>query len=816
MANIDDCLKGATDKKTAEQLGLELTHTADGFRARFTASGAYPLGQAEKMAQEAALAAKAADIARVRRQKGLQTLAMHRAMLQVKEHPSGIQTGIMSLLVKDLGGRAGFSNVDFRAKAILGQYHAHFAEGLQKLRTTLFGLRQDSELARKVVREVFGENSGDDQARGIAKAWADTAEEARARFNQAGGAIPRRQDWGLPQVHDNLLVGKATREEWTRFVDDLVDHEKILDVDGRPMGDLERQLMLDRMYDTIRTDGLSDIVAEGRGRMGVDGAGLANRHRDHRVLVFKDADSWMKYMDRFGPKDVYATMTDHLHRMAQETALMEIMGPNPHSTYRYLRDYALTQGMGEKSAWFLDNVFDEVTGRINAARSATLADFGKSVRNFLAASKLGAAMLSALSDIAFVNRTAAWNGLPYTRIFRRQLSLLNPANEADRLFAVRQGLIADAWVTRALAANRFTEVTGADWTARLADFTMRASGMNAWTDAGKKAFGMEFQAFLADNADKALAQLPAPMKRAFKRHGITGEMWDAVRLGDSFIDHEGARFFSPDRVMQRADLEEGVKKDFAAKFQEMILTETNYAVPEPDSRAMAIVHMGTQRGSVVGELWRGGMLFKTFPITAITNHMYRGALATGLKSKAHYLAMITISTTTLGALALQLKDISKGRDPRPMDDPKFWAAAFVQGGGAGIYGDFLFSDVNRFGQGPYKTFTSGPMGELIDQSIGLTYGNVQQMIKGEDANVAGDVVGFARRYSPGISLWYTRLAYERLVLDQLEELADGSAARARWSRRESKMLREYGSRYWWESGEAAPDRAPDIGNITGE
>lgn len=813
MGDIKDCIKNSSDPRAAEQLGLELTHNVDGFERGLVLNGAMPAGEARKLAQQAALAAKAADIARMKRQKGLQLIAMHRAMSQVHTHPDGIETGIMSLMVKDLGARAGYSNVDFRAKAILGQYHAHFSDGLQKLRSTMAGLSQDKALGRRVVREAFGEDTGDAQARAIAKAWAETAEEARGRFNRAGGAIPKREGWGMPQVHDEALVGKATREEWTGFVDNLLDHKKVVDVAGRPMGDMERKVMLDRMYDTIRTDGLSDIVGRGRGRMGVDGAGLANRHRDHRVLVFKNGDAWLQYMDRFGPKDVYATMTDHLHRMAQETALMEIMGPNPQSTYRYLRDYAVTKGMGERSAWFLDAVFDEVTGRINVAKWATLADFGKSVRNFLASAKLGAAMLSSLSDIAFVSRTAAWNGLPYTKIFRRQLSLLNPANDADRLFSVQQGLIADAWVTRALAANRFTEVTGADWTAKLADFTMRASGMSAWTDAGKKAFGMEFQAFIAKHADLALPDLPKPLRNTFARYGVDAEMWDAIRAGDSFIDHDGVRFFSPDRLMERGDLEEGVRKELAAKIQEMILAETNYAVPEPDSRAMAVIHLGTQRGSLIGEIWRGAMLFKTFPITAITNHLYRGALAAGIKNKAQYLAMISISTTVLGALALQLKDISKGRDPRPMNDAKFWAAAFVQGGGAGIYGDFLFSDVNRFGQGPYKSFTSGPLGELADQSIGLTLGNAQQIIKGEDPKIMQDVLGFARRYSPGISLWYTRLAYERLVLDQLEELADGASARQRWARRQSKMQREYGTQFWWRSGDAAPGRAPAISNI---
>ena len=31
-----------------------------------------------------------------------------------------------------------------------------------------------------------------------------------------------------------------------------------------------------------------------------------------------------------------------------------------------------------------------------------------------------------------------------------------------------------------------------------------------------------------------------------------------------------------------------------------------------------------------------------------------------------------------------------------MTTPAFWGAAFLQGGGMGLYGDFLFADLNRY------------------------------------------------------------------------------------------------------------------------
>ena len=63
-------------------------------------------------------------------------------------------------------------------------------------------------------------------------------------------------------------------------------------------------------------------------------------------------------------------------------------------------------------------------------------------------------------------------------------------------------------------------------------------------------------------------------------------------------------------------------------------------------------------------------------------------------------AQFTISMMVMGGLAYQMKEIAKGRDPIDITTPGFWGKAFAQSGGAGIFGDFLSADVNRFGGGP--------------------------------------------------------------------------------------------------------------------
>ena len=172
----------------------------------------------------------------------------------------------------------------------------------------------------------------------------------------------------------------------------------------------------------------------------------------------------------------------------------------------------------------------------------------------------------------------------------------------------------------------------------------------------------------------------------------------------------------------------------------------------------------------------------------------------------------------LGALAYQLKQVQRGKDPVNMDPRedegrRFWAAAMAQGGGLGLFGDFFFADQNRFGGGPVESFM-GPVAGAGQDLLRLTVGNLQQAAKGDDTNAGREAVRALGRYLPGGSLWYTRLAFERQVLDRLQEQVDPRAARS-FRDTESRARREVGQRFWWRAGDTAPGRSPDLGAALG-
>ena len=206
-------------------------------------------------------------------------------------------------------------------------------------------------------------------------------------------------------------------------------------------------------------------------------------------------------------------------------------------------------------------------------------------------------------------------------------------------------------------------------------------------------------------------------------------------------------------------------------------------------------------------------MFKSFPMSMVLLHGARAYRLAGQNkvAGAGYAGALLTTATLGGMTAIWLKDLAAGRDPRPIgDDPgeilQFGAAALLQGGGLGIFGDFFFSDINRFGGGFGQTLT-GPMIERFSNAWNLTGGNLVQLATGGDTNFAEEARKFMASNIPGSSLWYLKLGYQRALMDQLQFHTDPKANTS-FKRRQANQLRTYGNGYWWQPGKLMPSRAP--------
>jgi hypothetical protein len=752
-----------------------------------------------------------------------QIQAQQNALAKIRTYDGGDPAGTGPLNPKGaeallaFDGRAGHNDtVAARITAVKGRAHAMVDQLLANHHKNLIGkIRRRADL-EDVVRELFEPGkTGNDYARGIADAWGRAAEMLRSRFNEAGGQIGKLDRWGLPQSHSSALVRKEGYAAWRDFIVPLLDRGRMIDnMTGEAFTDARLELVLRDVFEKIRTDGWSSISPGNAG-----GKMLANQHAEHRFLHFADGDAWLAYHNRFGSGTPFDAMMGHIEAMSRDIGMMEILGPNPPATVRWLQDTvrksaALDTAPNSKAveranagAPKIQRLYDELTGHLRRPENERLALGFGTVRAVQTSAKLGAAIASALpTDPAFGAVTRRFNGLPAWRMFGGYAKLLNPANAADRQFAVRAGLIAEEWSRMTAAQHRILseELTGK--VARdLAEGALRISGLAAYTQAGRWAFGMEFLSHLTNLVGTSFDKLEPRLAKAMQRHGIGPDTWDLIRSAP-LEEHKGAAWLLPHNI------ENQLAGD---RLLQMIQTETDFAVPVADPRTRAMMNSIAPKGTWAGELTRSALLFKTFGISLMMTHGRR-MLEQSPVNMARYAGIYFLLATLGGAAAMELKMISKGQDPRPLpgrkDPPlkhaEYWGAAALQGGGYGIFGDFLGASENRFGGGLGETI-AGPLASTGEEVGTLGFSTVRAGLGDKKARPGRDLTKLLRAETPILSSnWYLRLAFNRLLADQIQHEVDPDYRKS-WRAMQRKQ-KQQGQEFWWEPGATAPKRAPKL------
>ena len=137
-----------------------------------------------------------------------------------------------------------------------------------------------------------------------------------------------------------------------------------------------------------------------------------------------------------------------------------------------------------------------------------------------------------------------------------------------------------------------------------------------------------------------------------------------------------------------------------------------------------------------------------------------------------------------------------------------WLKAMLMGGSLGLYGDFVFSDSTQYGNTPIGAIM-GPVVGLAESSLNLTQGNIIQGMMGKDTHAGAEALRFVKGNLPGANLWYAKAALDHMIFHELQELlSPGYLAQMR-----RRAAREFKQSYWWEPGDALPDRAPDFSRV---
>ena len=195
------------------------------------------------------------------------------------------------------------------------------------------------------------------------------------------------------------------------------------------------------------------------------------------------------------------------------------------------------------------------------------------------------------------------------------------------------------------------------------------------------------------------------------------------------------------------------------------------AVPTPDARVRAIATGGgLQKGTGFGEISRSAWQFKSFPLQIMKGNLSRAWGVKGDRNIGHMLEFL-MSTTTMGYVGFNLKQIAAGREPvLPTDldwqqNSRLLIASMMQGGGGGMIGDLVLSMMEADGfDSDILGDMAGPLaGDAIDL-LKLFAGNGADFVfKDAPTNFLPEFAKFALGEVPGNNIFYGKEAIKRLL-----------------------------------------------------
>ncbi|EPF6219519.1 hypothetical protein LNJ60_004057 [Acinetobacter baumannii] len=740
---------------------------------------------------------------------------------------------VIDRMVAAHGDMSGIQSIDSKARGIAAIYRGDLVDFYTNIKGGL-GIFTDQELVQKIVRERFGESTGDALAKKISDKMGDVFETMRDRFNRNGGDIGKLDNWGLPQTHNLEKIAKAGKEAWVNKAESLIDTRQYVHENGDYYSQQEIRSLLEYTYDTLSSDGANKIEV-GRQATGGGTSKVTNRHSESRVLHFKDAESWLEYQSEFGGMQFVDLVEAHINGLSKDIAMVENLGSNPKTALKILMDAAakkdwkkgIEENQTKSSRKRAQVMFDEFSGG-NSPQSQVLANLGLAYRSMNVASMLGGTTIASLADQATIAKNASVHNVSYRKAFGGLIEQLNPANKADRELAHSLGLATEEmlgsiarWSDDGLTSTYGKSEKLARISSGVATQVMRVSFLNALTSASKVGFTkLLMEKYGRLSRSKAWNDLDVQDRELLSNTGLDERAWQVFQLAEPVVDRKGNQLMSarsiyeiPDEKLTSFGDPKQVKDQVASQLQAHLLDEQGMAVIEAGLRERTWMTVGA-KGTITGEVFKGLMQFKSFSASFLMRQGSRTMAQEGLKGKVAYAIPLVVSMTLLGGLVVQLREILNGNDPQTIydsNDPKkatsFFMRSLVAGGGLPVLGDILVAGTDTSGRDA-NSFVSGPLGSDFTSLLGLTVGNLTQYNEGKDTNFGNEAFKFVKGKIPAQNLWYTKAAINRMFFDEVQDtIAPGYREKA-LRKAERQQDRE---RFW---GDDVTDiRAPDFERV---
>lgn len=696
---------------------------------------------------------------------------------------------------------------DAQAKGVT---HRMIGSGLFRRVDNNFDLLVRTEMRR--LKGAPEQPTGNAEALAVAEIYNKYLEARRVGENQAGAYIGSREDFDVTQTHDPLKVSRAaeilggtypkgmgridrvniSREAWVRWISPRLSEETFVGV-------TDRNKFLRTIFDNLATGNHlgEDASRNFNGDFSFIGPGnLAKRLSQGRVLHFLDAKAAWEYETRFGTGSLFDNVAYSLERGARNIATMQVFGVNPEAMFDRLVQYSITKAKAEGDLKLVDRLetgndrkgllptlkaqFRSATGISETPGNPTVARRLAAVRAVTSMMRLGGMVLSSFPDLAVRASILRRNGV----------SLLGASTDGLASLAKGRGSLERQRALGFLGIG-FEGMRGA----ALARFSAAdnvpgrlSKGMNTffrlnlsswWQDSLMQGAGEMMAKNLANHAGMKFDALPNSLRSIMRSYGIEAADWDTFRTS-------GKRTVDGEEWLIGEAVED---KEVARKFGLYYTDQSRMTMTMGGAAERAWVENFGPPGSAGGELARFILQFKNYPLT-FARRQFVGGIQQG-----NYMgvAQMIVMTTVLGYASMAVKDMLKGKEPRDPTAASTWAAALTQGGGLGIYGDFLLGEYDRYGRtvgealaGPTVSVVSG-WARVLNQ---IAQAGFSEKIDFEDAGA--DAYKQALNSLPYANLFYARIALDYLVLWNIQEMLDPGSLK----RMEQRQANDTGQGYW--------------------
>lgn len=322
----------------------------------------------------------------------------------------------------------------------------------------------------------------------------------------------------------------------------------------------------------------------------------------------------------------------------------------------------------------------------------------------------------------------------------------------------------------------------------------------------RRAFEAVTQHYMARNKDTAFAELPERFRSTLESYKINASDWDMIRkavfTSERELDYIQPAMLrekiAPDEISgpQEASWRANRSKELAAlkknkdatpaelakqldegweraksrmedkryaeleqKLSTLLIDQTDKAINRPGVAEQIWLGMGyNAAGTIKGELWRTGLMFKSYPTAALRNLFARARGPNAVAALASYVGL----TWAMAYFAMGLQDAIKGRDVRSRDwsDWKNHASVLSKSGGFGPYGDFLLDDVS---------ISEGALGPIFGPAASMVEGARDSLREGKPTSYADDIVRRGKQMIPLQNFFATKTAFDYLIFNSIYE-----------------------------------------------